>query len=113
MTIDEIIVTINKRLPERVPCPMCRKKILTMVTRERSSVQWLYCSLLCLVVLLLWPCAYLVFHNENMMNYHHNCPSCHTRIATFNPYLARKREQKEKKKPISFDTSGDTSMLLD
>ena len=74
MTIDEIIVTINKRLPERVPCPMCRKKILTMVTRERSSVQWLYCSLLCLVVLLLWPCAYLVFHNENMMNYHHNCP---------------------------------------
>ena len=36
-TIDEIQVMINKRLPERVLCPYCRKNQLTQVTRERST----------------------------------------------------------------------------
>ena len=39
LTIDEIEVKINKRLPEKVPCPFCRKTGLTMVRRERSQSQ--------------------------------------------------------------------------
>lgn len=33
------------------------------------------------------------------MNYHHFCPSCRRRIATFNPRQASKKDKKERNKP--------------
>ena len=99
-TIDEIQVEINKRLPEKVPCPYCRKTNLTLVTRERSTVQVVWSTLLCLVVLLLWPCACMVWRNPNLMDYHHSCPSCHSRISTHNPRKARKEAIKVARKSL-------------
>ena len=93
-TIDEIQVQISKRLPEKVPCPYCRKTKLTIVTRERSTLQVVYSSLLCLFVIILWPCAYLVWRNTNLMNYHHSCANCHSRISTHNPAKAKKLAKK-------------------
>ena len=65
---------------------------------ERSTLQVCYSTLLCLFVLILWPCAYKVWTSEHMMDYHHSCSNCHGRIDTFNPYKAYKLEKKLKKK---------------
>ena len=77
-----------------MPCPYCRKTKLTIVTSERSTLQIFYFSLLCLFIIILWPCAYLVWRNTNLMNYHHSCANCHSRISTHNPAKAKKLAKK-------------------
>lgn len=83
-------IQISKSLPEKVLCPNCRKSRLTVVDRERSSLQICYTILLCLLILVGWPCACLVWYSTNMMDYHHSCSNCDERISTFNPHKARK-----------------------
>lgn len=91
--IEEIEVTINKRMPEKVPCPRCRKTMLTTVVRERSTTQIVISVLLCLGILILWPCALMVWRDQNMMDYHHVCSNCYMRITTFNPRKSNKKAQ--------------------
>ena len=62
-SIEEITVTINKRLPERVPCPHCHKQKITQVERERSCIQIVFSALLCLGVIVLWPFAVMMWKN--------------------------------------------------
>lgn len=84
LSIDQIKVLISKRTPEQVPCPNCKKLIITRVSVQRTREQ-ICCFVLMLMTIFLIPCAYIIYMNENKMDYHHECPDCKYRIATYNP----------------------------
>ena len=96
-TSDQVSKVLNRSMdPENVTCPFCLKQTLTAVERKRSSKQICLSTLLCLLILIGWPFACLIWRSPNMMDYNHICSHCNQQISTFNPSKAKKTEAKQK-----------------
>ena len=98
---EEIKIEIRKKLPVKVPCPVCKKQTTTRVKPEASSKSWCYFWLMC--IFLLWCCAPCVLYSEKYQDYHHYCSDCNRRIATYKPYAEKKDNNANRTEKVKVD----------